>query len=80
VPWVWYLCLNARRHRMKLLLVVALMMAGVYFCMNRSGWGGLLASMIVMALFVPRLSPHLFGVAGDGRSGGRRVWGHHPDQ
>jgi O-antigen ligase len=54
VPWVWYLCLNARRHRMKLLLVVALMMAGVYFCMNRSGWGGLLASMIVMALFVPR--------------------------
>lgn len=54
LPWAWYLLLTARRRRLLLLLVVATMCAGVYFCMNRSAWVGLLAGLLVMALFVRR--------------------------
>jgi putative inorganic carbon (HCO3(-)) transporter len=54
VPWAWYLFLKAHRRRVLLLMVIALMTAGVYFCMNRSGWAGLVISLVVLALFVPR--------------------------
>ena len=54
VPWGWYLYLNARRHRFWLLALVVLMMAGCYFCMNRSGWVGLALGLIVMAILVKR--------------------------
>ena len=54
VPWAWYLFLTARRRRLFYLFVVGSMMAGIYFCMNRSGWVGLLVALIVMALFVKR--------------------------
>ena len=54
VPWAWYLFLNARHHRSRYLFIVLVMMAGVYFCMNRSGWVGLVAALLVMALFIKR--------------------------
>lgn len=54
VPWGWYTWLNARRARPLLLALVVLMMAGCYFCMNRSGWIGLAAGLAIMALFVKR--------------------------
>jgi len=53
-PWAWYRYLNARRGRVGYLLLAALMMAGVYFCMNRSGWIGLIVALVIMAVFVPR--------------------------
>jgi len=52
VPFVWYLFLKAKRHRLLLLACVGLMMAGIFFCMNRAGWVGLLCALIMMALFV----------------------------
>ncbi|MFH1085269.1 MAG: O-antigen ligase family protein [Chloroflexota bacterium] len=54
VPWAWYLYLNARRGRLWLLLVIAILCAGVFMCMNRSGWAGLAISLFIMALFVKR--------------------------
>lgn len=54
VPWGWYLTLFAPRHRLFYLLATGVMMAGVYFCMNRSGWGGLVTAIITLALFVKR--------------------------
>jgi O-antigen ligase len=54
VPWAWYLFLTARRGRLWLLLAIGIMSAGIFFCMNRSGWAGLVIGMFVMALFVPR--------------------------
>jgi O-antigen ligase len=54
IPWGWYAYLHARRGRTVLLLLVALMMAGCYFCMNRSGWAGLALGLICLALFVKR--------------------------
>jgi O-antigen ligase len=57
VPWAWYLLLSARRHRLLLLGMVLLMMAGIYFCMNRSGWMGLVVSLVLLALLMPRFRP-----------------------
>ena len=57
IPWGWYLVLNTRRHRLLYLFAVLSGMSGIFFCMNRSGWVGLLVSMIVMALFVRRFRP-----------------------
>ena len=54
VPWAWYLFLTARRHRLLLLGIISIMCAGVFFCMNRSGWVGLMTSFVVMALFIRR--------------------------
>jgi O-antigen ligase len=54
VPWAWYLFLKAKRHRLLLLGIIGTMCAGVFFCMNRSGWVGLMTSFVVMALFVKR--------------------------
>jgi len=54
VPWGWYLYLNARRNRALVLALVVLMMAGCYFCMNRSGWAGLALGLVIMALFIKR--------------------------
>ena len=54
VPWAWYLALNARRRRFVYLAAVACMMSGVFFCMNRSGWVGLVVALLVMAIFVKR--------------------------
>lgn len=54
VPWTWYLLSNARRHRLALLVILGIMMAGAYFCMNRSGWVGLLVALITMALLIKR--------------------------
>ena len=58
IPWAWYLLLTARRHRLLLLGIVLTMMAGVFFCMNRSGWVGLLISLVIMALLMPRFRPY----------------------
>lgn len=54
VPWAWYLLLNAQRRRAWLLLGIGIMMAGVYFCMNRSGWVALVIALTVMALLMHR--------------------------
>ena len=54
VPFVWYLFLEAKQHRLLLLGSVGLMMSGIFFCMNRAGWAGLLCALIVMALFVKK--------------------------
>jgi len=54
VPWAWYFYFNTRKHRLLLLMIAGAMMAGVFFCMNRSGWVGLIAALGTMALFVPR--------------------------
>jgi O-antigen ligase len=62
IPWAWYLLLTARRHRLALLAIVLTMMAGVFFCMNRSGWVGLILSLLIMALLVPRFRPYFVGM------------------
>jgi len=54
VPWAWYLFLRATRRRFALLLLIGIMMAGVYFCMNRSAWVGLLIALSVMAFLIKR--------------------------
>jgi O-antigen ligase len=54
IPFVWYLFLEAEQHRLLLLGSVGLMMAGVFFCMNRAGWVGLLCALIVMGMFVKK--------------------------
>jgi len=54
VPWVWLLVLDAKRNRILLLVLAGLLMAGVYFCMNRSAWVGLIVSLLTMAIFVKR--------------------------
>jgi|GEM_PF-668916 len=54
LPWVWYLMLRAPRRRLLYLVIVGVMMAGVYFCMNRSAWGGLVIAYGVMALLIKR--------------------------
>ena len=54
VPWAWYLLLRARRGKFWLLAVIGTMMAGIYFCMNRSGWVGLAVSLLTMGIFVRR--------------------------
>ncbi|NGX59469.1 MAG: hypothetical protein KR126chlam3_00621, partial [Chlamydiae bacterium] len=54
LPFAWYLFLTSHRHRLWYLIAAGVMMVGIYFCMNRSGWAGALASMVVLALFVRR--------------------------
>lgn len=57
VPWTLYLLLTARRHRLLYLFASLSMVSGIFFCMNRSGWVGLVISLVVMALFVRRFRP-----------------------
>lgn len=54
LPWAWYLFLKGGRWRWMLLLPIGAMIAGVYFCMNRSAWAGLVLALIVMALLIRR--------------------------
>lgn len=54
VPWAWYMFLVEKHHRLWYLGAVGLMSTGVFFCMNRSGWIGLMISMAMLALFVKR--------------------------
>ncbi|MBC7235087.1 MAG: O-antigen ligase family protein [Chloroflexi bacterium] len=60
IPFAWYLFFKARHHRLGLILIILAMMAGVFFCMNRSGWVGLVVALIVLALFVRRFRPIFF--------------------
>lgn len=54
LPWAWYLFLKGGRWRLALLPPIGIMMAGVYFCMNRSAWAGLVLALIVLALLIKR--------------------------
>lgn len=54
LPWAWYLFLKAKRAKWVLLPLIGVMIAGVYFCMNRSAWAGLVLALIVMALLIRR--------------------------
>ena len=54
VPWSWYLFQTSHRHRLLHLLALGIMLVGIFFCMNRSGWVALLVCLVVMALFVKR--------------------------
>ena len=54
LPWAWYLFLTARRRRFEYLLAAAPMMAGIYFCMNRSGWVGAVVALTTMGILVRR--------------------------
>ena len=54
VPWAWHLFLSAKRRRPLYLLLLLTMVAGVFFCMNRSAWIGLALSFVTMAIFVKR--------------------------
>ncbi len=59
-PWAWYWLYRGRRFRLGKALLLAVMAAGVFFCMNRSGWGGLVLALVVMAIFIPRFRRTFF--------------------
>lgn len=63
MPWAWYLFLNAKHHRGKLLLVIVALAVGSYMCMNRSGWAALVAGLVVMAIFVKRFRRYFLVIA-----------------
>lgn len=52
-PWVFYLFLRRGRRPLVRVAIILLLAAGVYFCMNRSGWASLVVTLLVMALLVP---------------------------
>jgi len=54
MPWTWYLLFQNRRLRLGKLLLLGIMALGVFLCMNRSGWGGLVLALVAMAIFIPR--------------------------
>ena len=53
IPWVFYLFLRRGRRRLLRLVVIVTLFAGVYFCMNRSGWAALVVTLVAMAVLVP---------------------------
>ena len=54
LPWTWYLFFNGKQRRPLYLAAIGLMMAGVFFCMNRSAWAGMLIAYVAMAMFMKR--------------------------
>lgn len=62
IPWAWLYFLRARRRRLMALLCVATLSAGVYLCMNRSGWVGLVAGLIALAALNRRFRPYFVAI------------------
>jgi O-antigen ligase len=54
VPWVFYLFRKRGRRPLLRALVILALFAGIYLCMNRSGWASLVVSLLVMAVLVPQ--------------------------
>jgi len=52
IPWVLYLFLRRGRRPLVRAAVILILFAGVYFCMNRSGWASLVVTLLVLAILV----------------------------
>ncbi len=52
-PWVFYLFLTRGKHPVLRATVILALFAGIYFCMNRSGWAALVVTLLAMAVLVP---------------------------
>jgi len=61
-PWTFYLFLKRGRRPLLRVAIMLILFAGVYFCMNRSGWLALVITMLTMATLVPE-SRRFLGIA-----------------